>query len=60
MDDNVARCYAIRASEAGHYVQYDQGRKNLRFLYFIYSYRSTMSKQLQYRELTIKTVSNLL
>ncbi|XP_062590686.1 chitin synthase chs-2-like [Saccostrea cucullata] len=25
MDDNVARCYAIRASEAGHYVQYDQG-----------------------------------
>lgn len=60
MDDNVARCYAIRASEAGHYVQYDQGRKNLRFLYFIYSYRSTMSKQSQYRELTIKTVSNLL
>lgn len=35
MDDNVARCYAIRASEAGHYVQYDQGKKNLRFLYFI-------------------------
>ncbi|KAK3096905.1 hypothetical protein FSP39_004615 [Pinctada imbricata] len=25
MDDNVARTYAIRASEAGHYVQYDQG-----------------------------------
>ena len=29
MDDNVARCYAIRASEAGHYVQYDQGMDDL-------------------------------
>ncbi|XP_052792125.1 chitin synthase chs-2-like [Mya arenaria] len=25
MDDNVARTYATRATEAGHYVQYDQG-----------------------------------
>ncbi|KAL5004183.1 hypothetical protein ScPMuIL_017639 [Solemya velum] len=25
MDDNVARAYAIRATEAGHLVQYDQG-----------------------------------
>ncbi|KAL4227222.1 hypothetical protein ACF0H5_012667 [Mactra antiquata] len=25
MDDNVARTYATRATEAGHYIQYDQG-----------------------------------
>ena len=25
MDDNVARTYAMRATEAGHYIQYDQG-----------------------------------
>ena len=25
MDDNVARSYAIRTTEAGQYVQYDQG-----------------------------------
>ena len=25
MDDNVARTYTARATEAGHYIQYDQG-----------------------------------
>ncbi|KAH3829719.1 hypothetical protein DPMN_102947 [Dreissena polymorpha] len=27
MDDNVARTYATRATEAGHYVQCDQGKR---------------------------------
>ena len=29
MDDNVARSYAIRTTEAGQYVQYDQGMSNV-------------------------------
>ena len=28
MDDNVAKAYATRATEAGHYIQYDQGESS--------------------------------
>ena len=29
MDDNVMRRYADKSTEASHYVQYDQGEKDL-------------------------------
>ena len=32
MDDNVAKAYATRATEAGHYIQYDQGKSSLYYI----------------------------